>query len=86
MSYLKPQLSFSLNFALLFNVMRDNSSVLSWLKLYMILQKELIKVQNFRKISTAQVNLYFRRLLLLKAHTISAKKKYTGVMPHDSKN
>ena len=34
MSYLKPQVSFSVNFASLFNVMRDNSSVLSWLKLF----------------------------------------------------
>ena len=39
MSYLKPQVSFSLNFASLFNVMRDNSSALSWLKLYMIFTK-----------------------------------------------
>ena len=39
MSYLKSQVSFSLNFASIFNVMRDNSSVLSWLKLYMIFTK-----------------------------------------------
>ena len=39
MSYLKPQVSFSLNFPSLFNVMRDDCSVLSWPKLYMIFTK-----------------------------------------------
>ena len=39
MSYLKPQVSFSLNFASLFSVMRDNSSVLFWFKLCMIWTK-----------------------------------------------
>ena len=48
MSYLKPQVSFSLNFASLFSVMRDNSFVLFLLKLYIIWMKEHIKVQNFR--------------------------------------
>ena len=42
------------------------------------LQKEPIKVQNFRKILTAQVkispNLYFDILLLLKVYKISVKK------------
>ena len=39
MSYLKPHVSFSLNFPSLFNAVRDNSSVLSWLKLNMIFTK-----------------------------------------------
>ena len=41
------------------------------------LQKEPIKVQNFRKISSSgkiSPNLYFDRLLLLKVYKISAKK------------
>ena len=40
MLYLKPHVSFSLNFASLFNVMRNESSVLFQLKLYMIFTKE----------------------------------------------
>ena len=39
MSYLKPHVSFFLNFPSLFNVMRDNFTVLSWLKLNMIFTK-----------------------------------------------
>ena len=49
MSYLKPQVSFSLNFASLFNVMRDNSSVLSWLKLYMIFTKGAHQSAKFQE-------------------------------------
>ena len=40
MSYLKPQVSFSLNFVSFFSFMRDNYSVLLELKLYMIWTKE----------------------------------------------
>ena len=47
-SYLKPQVSFTLNFAPLFSVMRNNSTVLYQLKLYIFGQKGLIKEQNFR--------------------------------------
>ena len=39
MSYLKPQVSFSLNFASLFNVMGDKSSAFFWLRLCMIFTK-----------------------------------------------
>ena len=50
MSYLKPQVSFSLNFASLFNIMGDKSSVLFWLKFYMIFTKgahDSAKFQTF---------------------------------------
>ena len=77
MSYLKPHVSFSLKFASLFNVMRDNSSVLSWLKRNIIFTKgahQSAKIsgtcQLLRLISP---NFYFGRLLLLKVYTISAK-------------
>ena len=87
MSYLKPHVSFSLNFASLFNVMRDNSSVLSQLKRNMIFTKGAHqsakisgKLQLLRLISP---NLCFGRLLLLKVYTISAEK-ITGVMPLDT--
>ena len=78
MSHLKPQVSFSLNFASLFNVMRDNSSILSWLKLYMIFTKEAHQSAKFQKnfdcSGEISPNLYFDRLLLLKVYKISAKK------------
>ena len=88
MSYLKPHVSFSWNFASLFNAMRENYSVLSWLKHNIIFTKGTHqspkisgKFQLPRLISS---NLYFGRLLLLKLDTISAKKKYRGVMLIDT--
>ena len=66
MSFFKQKVSFSLNFGWLFSVMRDNSSVLLLLKLYVIWTKgphRNAKFQTFdcsRKISP---NLYFDRLL-----------------------
>ena len=78
MSYLKPHDSFSLNFASLFNVMRNNSSALSWLKLNMIFTKgadQSAKISGtFQLLRLISPNLYFGRLLLLKVYTISAKK------------
>ena len=78
MSYLKPQVRFSLNFASLFNVMRDNSFVLFWLKLNMIFTKgahQSAKISGkFRLLRLISPNLYFCRLILLKVYTISAKK------------
>ena len=77
MSYLKPQVSFSLIFASLFSVMRDNSSVLFELKLYMIWTKwahQSAKFQTFDCSREISPNLYFDRLLLLKVYKISAKK------------
>ena len=66
MSYLKLQVKFSLKFASLFSVMRDNSSVLSfrwnctWFR-----QKEPIKVQDFRLLTA---HLFDFWLLLLKVY------------------
>ena len=76
-SYLKPQVSFSLNLVSLFNVMRDNCSVLYLLKLYIILAKvthESPKFQTFNCSHEISPNLYFHRVLLLKVYRISAKK------------
>ena len=53
----KQQVSFSLNFAWLFNVMRDNSFVLFSWNFTWFLQKEPIKVQYFRLL-TAQVKFH----------------------------
>ena len=83
LSCFKQKVSFSLNFGWLFSVMRDNSSVLLLLKLYVIWTKgphRNAKFQTFdcsRKISP---NLYFDRLL--KVYKILAKK-YRGVISHD---
>ena len=77
MSYLKPQVSFSLNFASLFNAMGDKSSVLFWLKLYLIFTKGVqhsAKSQTFDCSLEISPNLYFDRLLLLKVYKVSAKK------------
>ena len=58
--------------------MRGNSSVLSWLKLYMIFTKgahQSAKISGtFQLLRLISPNLYFGRLLLLKVYTISAKK------------
>ena len=77
MSYLKPQVSFSLNFPLLFSVMRDNSSVLFKLKLYMIWPygaNQSAKFQTFDCWLEISPSLYFDRLPLLKVYKISIKK------------
>ena len=76
-SYLKPQVSFSLNFASLFNVMRDNSSVHFYVKLYMIWTKWIHQSAIFQTSDCPYEilpNLYFDSLLLLKVYNISAKK------------
>ena len=49
MSYLKPQFSFTLNFASLFNVMTKLLYFFSWNFIW-FLQKDPIKVQNLRKL------------------------------------
>ena len=77
MSYLKLQLSFSSNFASLFIVTKDNSSVLFYVKLYMIWTKgtnQSAKFQAFDCSCEISPDLYFERLLLLKVCKISAKK------------
>ena len=52
MPYLKPQINFSLNFASLFSVMRNNSSLLLQLKLYMIWTKGIHQSANLRLLTT----------------------------------
>ena len=78
MSFFKQKVSFSLNFGSLFSVMRDNSSVLFWLKLYMICTKgshQSAKFQTFDWPHKISPNFYFDRLL--KVYKILAKK-YRG--------
>ena len=68
---LKLQVSFSLNFASLFSVIRDNSSVIFKLKLYMIWTKgahQGARFQTFVCSHKVSLNLYFDRLLLLKVY------------------
>ena len=76
MSYLKPQVSFSLNFASLFSVME--MSLLCFFKWNFIwfLQKEphhSAKFQTFDCSGEFSPNLYFDWLLLLKVYKVSAK-------------
>ena len=89
MSYLKPQVSFSLNFGSLFNVMKDNSSVLFCRIFMWFLQKEPTKVQNFIIILTTQVKFHQICILIgsfcwkyIKLKLI----KYRGVMSHDTED
>ena len=77
MSNLKSHVSFSLNFASLFSAMGDKSSVLFYLKLYLIFTKgahHSAKFQTFDCSGEISPNLYFDRLLLLKVYKVSAKK------------
>ena len=46
-SFSKPQVNFSSNFTLLFSVMKDNSSVLFWVKHYIIGTKRTNQSANF---------------------------------------
>ena len=76
MSYLKPQVSLSLNFASLFSVMRNNSSVLFLAETLYDLDKKThqgAKFQTFDCSREISSNLYCDRLLLLKVYKISAK-------------
>ena len=77
MPYLKPQVSFSLNFASLFNARGGQSFVLFQLKLYLIFTKgthHSAKFETFDCSGEISPNLYFDRLLLLKVYKVSAKK------------
>ena len=61
----------------IFNIMSDKSSVLFYLKLYMIFTKgahHSAKFQTFDCSGEISPNLYFDRLLLLKVYKVSAKK------------
>ena len=74
MSYLKPQVILSINFASPFSVMKDNSSVLFQLQLCMIWTKgahQSAKCQTFNCSREGSPNLYFHRLLLLRVYKIS---------------
>ena len=70
--------------------MRDNFSVLFWLKLYMIFTKgtyQSAKFQkNFDRSGDISPNLYFGRLLLMKVYKKFWLKKYGGVMSRDTEN
>ena len=88
-SNLKPQVSFYLKFASLFNDIGDKSSVLFWLKLYLIFNLIIFsaKVQNFR-LSTVQVK--FHQICTLIGYFCWSYikfqlKKHGGVMSHDIK-
>ena len=84
MSYLKPKISFSLNFASLFSVMRGNSSVHFLAETSYHLDKRSpskCKISDFNCWRETSPNLYFDRLLFLKVYKISAIK-YRGVMSH----
>ena len=80
-SCLKPQVSFSLNVALLFHVMRDSSSVLFKLKLHIIWTKGAHQSAKFRS-STAHVK--FHQICTLVGsfywkYLKFQRKKYRGV-------
>ena len=83
MSYLKPQVGFSLNFAS-FSVSCEITLLyfFSW-KFMWFLQKKPIKVQNLRRSGEISPNLDYLRLLSLKVCKISARK-YRGAMSHNT--
>ena len=75
MSCLELQVSFSLNFGSLFSIMRGNSSVLFYLKLYMIWTKGAHRSAKFQTLNCSHKispNLYFDRFL--RVYKILAKE------------
>ena len=87
MSFLKPQNSFSLNFASLYSIMRDNSSVLFSWNFIWFGQKEPIKVQSFRLLTTL---VKFHPICTLLGsfrwkYTKFQLKKHRGFMSHGTK-
>ena len=77
MSYLKPQVSFSLNFTSLFCVFKDNSSVLFLAETLHDLDKEAHQRAEFQTFDCSREispNYYFYRVHLLKVYKIAAKK------------
>ena len=58
MSFLKPRASFSSNFVSLSTVMRDNSSVLFHLKLYMLSTKGTHQVQIFSELLALKLTIF----------------------------
>ena len=84
MSCLKPQVNFSLNFTSFFSVMRNNSSVVFYLKLYMIWTKGAHQSEKFQTFVTwKSKNWDFDGILLSKVE-IYELKIYRGVICHDS--
>ena len=82
MLFFKQKVSFSLNFGSLFNVMKDNSSVLFQVK-HIIWTKgahQSAKFQTFNCTCKISPNLYFDRLL--KIYKILAEK-YRGFISYD---
>ena len=87
MSNLKSHVSFSLNLASLFSAMGDKSSVLFYLKLYLIFTKgahHSAKFQTSDCSDEISPNFYFDRVLFWKGIKFQLKK-CGGVMSHDTK-
>ena len=97
MLYLKPQVSFSSNFASLFNVMRENSSVIFRWNFIWFGQKESIKVQNFKLFKNFKISNFKILTVHVKFHQIYTLIgsfcwkyikfeliQYRGVMFHDN--
>ena len=83
MSSFKQKVNFSLNFGSLFSVMRNNSSVLFQLKLYMIWTKGAHQSEKFQAFDCLhKISPNFNIDRLLKVYKVFAKK-YRGVMSHD---
>ena len=77
LSFLKQQISFSLNFASLLCVVRHNSSFISQLKFYVLSTKgacQNTNLVNFYFSSRMSKTLHFDGLLLFKSYKVSAKK------------
>ena len=83
MSCLKLQVSFSLNFASLFSIMRDSSSVFFSWNCTWFGQNELIKVQNSECSHKISPNLYLDRLL--KVYKILAEELCLMTLKTDAK-
>ena len=77
LSFLKEQISFSLNFASLLCAVRHNSSFISQLKFYVLSTKRACQntnLVNFYLSSRKSKTLHFDGLLLFKSYKVSAKK------------
>ena len=66
MSFYKPQVSFSLNFASFFNIMKDNCSVLLYLKQYICWSEGVHLKCKFWRLSSAPVK-------ILQIHNVNFK-------------
>ena len=75
---MKLQVSFSLNFASLFNVLGDNPSYLIFNFIIFSRFFHSAKFQTFDCSGEISTNLYFDRLFLLKVYKVSVKKVWTS--------